>query len=64
MVDVINLRQLYKQQEIMEVKWNHRYHNPANFMTKAKPSSALKTQIDSNCNNIIMIESIEYANMK
>ena len=52
MVDVMSLRQSYKQQEITEVKWIHGHHNPANSITKVKPSSALKMLIDSNLINI------------
>lgn len=46
MVDVMSPCQSYKQQEIIEVKWIHRYHNIANIMIKAKLSSTLKTLID------------------
>lgn len=55
-VDVMSLRQLYKQCEIFEVKWFHRYHNLANSMNKAKASSVLKTVINTNYINISIIE--------
>ncbi len=64
MVDVMNLRQLYEQQEITEVKWIYKYHNLTDFMTKAKPSSALKTLINSNYINISTTEYVEWVSMK
>ena len=42
MIDVMSLRQSYKRREITKVKWIHGYHNPADSMTKAKPTLALK----------------------
>ena len=56
MVDMMSLRQLYERQKITEVKWIQGYHNPANFMTKTKPSSALKTLINTNRINISTTE--------
>lgn len=35
-----------------------------NFLTKAKPSSVLKTLIDTNCINIITTEWVEQANIE
>ena len=56
MVDMISLRQSYKQREITKVKWIHGYHNSADSMTKAKFSAALKTLIDTNRINISTTE--------
>lgn len=36
MVDEMSLRLLYKQQEIIEVKWIYGHQNLADFMTQAK----------------------------
>jgi hypothetical protein len=52
MVDVMALRQFYERREITEVIWIHETNNPADFMIKAKPSSALKTVIDTNKINL------------
>ena len=64
MVDVMSLCQSYERQEITKVKWIYGHHNPADSMTKAKPSSALKTLIDTNCINISTTEWVERAGMK
>ena len=64
MVDVINLCQSYERREITEVKWIHGHHNPADFMTKVKPLSALRMLIDSNLINISSTEWVERASMK
>lgn len=48
MVDIMSLRQLYKQQKITKVKQIYRYYNLANFMIKAKALTTLKTLIDTN----------------
>ncbi len=64
MVDMISLRQSYKQREITEVKWIHEYHNPADSMSKTKPSTALKTLIDTKRINISTTELIVWANLK
>jgi hypothetical protein len=36
-VDLIYLRQAYKQREITEVKWIRGRNNPVDAITKAKP---------------------------
>lgn len=64
MVDVMSLWQSYEQREIIEVKWIHGHYNSADSMTKAKPSSALKTLIDTNRINISITEWVERASMK
>lgn len=56
-IDMMSLRPLYKQQEIIKVKWFHRHYNPANSITKAKPLSVFKTFINTNC---IILGSIKY----
>jgi hypothetical protein len=47
-IDVICLRQAYERREITEVKWIEGDTNPADLMTKSKPSGALKLLIDTN----------------
>ena len=64
MVDVMSLRQSYERREITEVKWIHGHYNPADSMTKTKPSSALKTLIDINRINISTMEWVERESMK
>ena len=48
MIDVMCLRQAYKRREIAEVKWINGTSNPADSITKTKPSKALKLLIDTN----------------
>ena len=47
-IDIICLRQVYKRQEITEVKWIKGESNPADSITKSKPTNALKRLIDTN----------------
>jgi hypothetical protein len=47
-IDVMCLRQAYKRREITEVKWIKGESNPANSMTKSKPTNALKHLLDTN----------------
>jgi hypothetical protein len=47
-VDLICLRQAYKQCEITEVKWISGRDNPADAIIKAKPCQALKALININ----------------
>lgn len=61
MIDVMSLRQSYERREVTEVKWIHGHNNPADSMTKAKVSSALKTVIDTNRINLDMTEWVERA---
>ncbi|RFU23765.1 hypothetical protein B7463_g12573, partial [Scytalidium lignicola] len=42
MIDVMCLRQAYERRQIAEVRWIEGTTNPADSMTKGKPSSALK----------------------
>jgi hypothetical protein len=50
------LRQAYERREIAEVKWIQGNTNPADSMTKAKPSTALKRLLDT---NIVELEVVE-----
>jgi hypothetical protein len=47
-INVICLCQAYKRWEITEVKWIKGDSNPANLITKSKPSNALKCLINTN----------------
>ena len=47
-IDVMCLRQAYERREIAEIKWIKGESNPADSMTKSKPSNALKQLIDTN----------------
>ena len=59
MINIMSLRQSYKKQEIIEIKWIHGQNNSADSMTKAKPDIALKTIIETNHINLSTIEWIE-----
>jgi hypothetical protein len=48
MIDVMCLRQAYERREIAEVKWIKGESNPADSMTKSKPTNALKHLLDTN----------------
>jgi hypothetical protein len=56
MIDIMCLRQAYERRKIAEVKWIAGHTNPADFMTKEKPSNALKLLIDT---NRVYIEVVE-----
>jgi hypothetical protein len=47
-INVICLCQAYKRREITEVKWIKGESNPADSMTKSKPTNALKCLINTN----------------
>jgi hypothetical protein len=47
-IDVMCLRQAYERREIAQVKWIEGTTNPADSMTKSKPSNALKLLLDTN----------------
>jgi hypothetical protein len=47
-IDVICLYQAYERREITEVKWIKGESNPADSMTKSKPSNTLKHLLDTN----------------
>jgi hypothetical protein len=59
MIDVMCLRQAYKRREITEVKWIDSDTNPADSMTKSKPSNALKLLIDTNKVDLVAQEWVE-----
>ena len=48
MVDIMCLRQSYERREIAEIRWINGRTNPADSITKNKPSNALKDLIDTN----------------
>jgi len=48
MIDIMCLRQAYERRQIAEVKWIDGDTNPADSMTKLKPSNSLRTLIDTN----------------
>jgi hypothetical protein len=59
MIDVMCLRQAYERREIAEVKWIAGNTNPADSMTKAKTSNALKQLIDTNKVQLTVQEWVE-----
>ena len=59
MIDIMSLRQSYERREITEVRWIRGENNPADSMTKAKASLALKTLVDTNKINLTASEWIE-----
>ena len=59
MIDIMSLRQSYERREITEIKWIHGHNNPADSMTKAKGSNALKMLLDTNSINLETIEWVE-----
>lgn len=48
MIDVMCMREAYERREIAQVKWIAGKSNPADSMTKSKPTNALKNLIDTN----------------
>jgi hypothetical protein len=48
MIDIMGLRQSYERREITEVRWIDGNCNPADAMTKEKPSQALRQLIETN----------------
>ena len=58
-IDVMCLRQAYERREIAEVKWIKGNSNPADAMTKAKPSNALTQLLDTNTLQLDVEEWIE-----
>ena len=47
-IDVICMREAYKQREIAQVKWIDSKSNPTDSITKSKPTNAFKNLIDTN----------------
>ena len=60
-IDVMSLRQSYERREVTKIMWIHGHNNLANSMTKTKPSSALKTVIDTNRIKLDMTKKVERA---
>ena len=58
-IDVMCLRQAYERREIAEVKWIKGESNPADSMTKLKPTNALKRLIDTNTIQLDVEEWVE-----
>ncbi len=63
MIDVMCLRQAYERREITEVKWIQGDTNPADSMTKTKPSNALKRLLDTNMLELEVVEWVERGGM-
>lgn len=59
MIDIMCLRQSYENREIAEVKWIEGKTNPADSMTKKKPSTALKDLLDTNKVQLKVVEWVE-----
>ena len=59
MIDVMCLRQAYERREIAEVKWIKGESNPADSITKLKPTNALKRLIDTNTIQLDVEEWVE-----
>jgi hypothetical protein len=59
MIDVMCLRQAYERREIAEVKWIKGESNPADSITKSKPSNALKRLIETNTLQLDVEEWVE-----
>ncbi|RFU31044.1 hypothetical protein B7463_g5287, partial [Scytalidium lignicola] len=59
MIDVMCLRQAYERRQIAEVRWIEGTTNPADSMTKGKPSSALKQLLDTNKVQLEVVEWVE-----
>ena len=56
MIDVMCLRQAYERREIAEVRWIEGPSNPADSMTKEKPSTTLRRLVDSNELDLKVVE--------
>ena len=48
MVDIMAMRQMYEERELVEVRWIAGSSNPADSMTKAVPNGALTSLVDTN----------------
>ena len=57
MIDIMYLYQVYERREITEVKWIKGSTNPADSITKDKPSGVLKQLIDT---NKVQLEAVEW----
>ena len=47
-IDIISLRESYKNREIAEIRWINGTDNPADAITKASPNNTLETLISTN----------------
>ena len=63
MIDIMCLRQSYKKYKIAKVKWINKDSNPADAMTKSKPSSALKRFINTNQIKLKTVEWVKYTTL-
>ena len=59
MIDVMCLHQAYERREIAEVKWIKGNSNPADAITKAKPSNTLMQLLDTNTLQLDVKEWVE-----
>ncbi|KAI1002366.1 hypothetical protein K3495_g5832 [Podosphaera aphanis] len=48
MIDIMAIRESYERRELSEIRWINGLDNPADAMTKAKPTKALRELIDNN----------------
>ncbi|KAI0994670.1 hypothetical protein K3495_g13511 [Podosphaera aphanis] len=48
MIDVMAIRESYERRELAEIRWINGKDNPADSMTKANATSALRTLIETN----------------
>jgi hypothetical protein len=47
-INIIAIRQLYKQQKLFKIRWINRLNNPANVITKATLNKALENFVTTN----------------
>ena len=59
MIDIMSFRQSYERRKITEVRWIDEDKNPADAMTKAKTTLALKMLVDSNKIDLGAVEWVE-----
>jgi len=62
MIDIMCIRQSYERREIAEIKWIKGTSNPADSMTKTKPTGALKLLLDSNTIQLEVDKWVERGN--
>jgi hypothetical protein len=56
MINIMALRQLYKQKKLLKIHWISSQDNPADAITKSNPNKALEKFLDTNCLKIQMEE--------
>ena len=59
MINIMNFRQFYERRKIIEIRWIDEDKNPADAITKAKTTPALKMLIDSNKIDLRTAEWVE-----